>query len=136
MTTAGYSGRSAAQKLGVGPGSRVAFINAPPEWTLEGLPDDARVRSDLRGRRDVTVAFVRSRRELLSAADRFERTTSDAGALWIAWPRKAGGHNSDLTENLLRDVFLPRGLVDVKVAAIDHDWSGLKFVRRKELRGA
>lgn len=136
MATAGYSGRSAAQKLGVGAGTRVAFINAPQGWTLEGMPADVRVRRDLRGRRDVTVAFVRSERELMGDADRFERTTPDDGALWIAWPRRAGGHDSDVTEDRLRDVFLPRGLVDVKVAAIDDDWSGLKFVRRKELRGS
>lgn len=136
MATAGYSGRSAAQKLGVRAGTRVAFINAPQAWTLAGMPADARVRRDLRGRRDVTVAFVRSERALVGDADRLERTTPDDGALWIAWPRRAGGHDSDVTEDLLRTVFLPRGLVDVKVAAIDDDWSGLKFVRRKELRGS
>jgi hypothetical protein len=132
---AGYSGRNAAHKLGVKPGSRLGLVGADDGWVLEGLFDDVEVRRDLRGRRDVTVAFVRSRRQLLRDADRYVRALDDTASLWIAWPRRASGHQSDVTEDLLRDVFLPRDLVDVKVAAIDEDWSGLKFVRRQERRG-
>lgn len=117
-------------------GERLALIDAPSHWTLNGLPKEMRVRHDLRGYRDVTVVFVRSQRELLRDIDRYERTLADGASLWIAWPRKAAGHDSDMTENLLREVLLPRGLVDVKVAAIDDDWSGLKFVRRKNRREA
>lgn len=131
---AGYSGRSAAQKLGVQPGHRLGLIRAPAGWQPDGLPDGVEVRHDLRGRRDVTLAFTRSRRDLVRDADRLVRALDDTASLWIAWPRRAGGHDSDVTEDLLRDVFLPRGLVDVKVAAIDADWSGLKFVRRRKLR--
>ncbi|MGI8575380.1 MAG: DUF3052 domain-containing protein [Egibacteraceae bacterium] len=133
---AGYSSRSAAEKLGVKPDSRLALIDVPDGWALDGLPGGVRIRTDLRGVRDVTVAFVRSERALRRGAARYERTLADDGSLWIAWPRKAGGDESDMTENLLREVFLPRGLVDVKVAAIDSDWSGLKFVRRKAFRGS
>lgn len=126
--------RSTAAKLGVVQGTRLGLIGADDGWTLDGLPDDVEVRRDLRGRRDVTVAFVRSRRQLERDADRLDRNLDDDAALWIAWPRRAGGHHSDVTEDLLREVLLPRGLVDVKVAAIDDDWSGLKFVRRRTRR--
>lgn len=132
---AGYSGRSAAQKVGVKPGHVLALRRAPEGWRLAGLPEDVEVRDSLRGRRDVTMTFVRSAAELRRDAGVLERTLDDDAMLWIAWPRKAGGHVSDVTEDLLREVLLPTGLVDVKVAAIDEDWSGLKFVRRKELRG-
>jgi hypothetical protein len=70
------------------------------------------------------------RREIPSLA---EAITLD-GSLWIAWPRKAAGHQSDLTDNVVRAAALPLGLVDVKVAALDDDWSALKMVWRKELR--
>lgn len=133
---AGYSGRSAAQKLGVREGSVLGLLGAPDGWALEGLPDGVVIRRSLRGSRDVTLAFVRERRELTGSATRYERALADDASLWIAWPRKAAGHRSDVTEDLLREVLLPRGLVDVKVAAIDEDWSGLKFVRRKELRAS
>ena len=117
------------------PGSRLALLGADDGRHLAGMPDDVRVRRDLRGGRDVTVAFVRSASHLRRDADRLTRTLDYEAALWVAWPRRAGGHTSDVTEDLLRAVFLPRGLVDVKVAAIDEDWSGLKLVRRRELRG-
>lgn len=131
---AGYSHRSAAEKLGVKAGSRLGMIDADEGWKLEGIPEAVVVRDSLRARPDVILAFVRSRRDLERGARRYERSLEDAAALWIAWPRRAAGHESDLTENLLREVLLPLGLVDVKVAAIDQDWSGLKFVRRQELR--
>lgn len=134
MAAAGYSHRTAAEKLGVKAGSRLGLIDPDEGWHLEGLPDDVEVRDNLRGRRDVTIVFVRSRRDLQRNASRYERSLGDAAALWIAWPRRAAGHDSDVTGNLLRELLLPLGLVDVKVAAIDHDWSGLEFVRRKELR--
>lgn len=131
---AGYSHRTAAEKVGVKAGSRLGVIDADDGWELDGVPEDVVVRTSLRGGRDVTIAFVRSRRHLERNAPRYERALDDAAALWIAWPRRAAGHESDVTEDLLREVLLPLGLVDVKVAAIDHDWSGLKFVRRRELR--
>ena len=131
---AGYSHRTAAEKVGVKAGSRLGVIDADEGWDLEGMPDGVKVRTSLRGGRDVTIAFVRSRRHLERNAQRYERALEDTAALWIAWPRRAAGRDSDVTENLLREVLLPLGLVDVKVAAIDHDWSGLKFVRRKERR--
>ncbi|NNN38240.1 DUF3052 domain-containing protein, partial [Streptomyces sp. S3(2020)] len=83
---------------------------------------------------DVCVGFYRERRELAAEAERLVADLADDAMLWIAWPRKAAGHVSDIAENDLRDIFLPLGVVDVKVAALGEDWSGLKFVRRKESR--
>lgn len=133
--TAGYSGTPAAKKLGIKAGAVVAVAGAPEGWVIPGLPEGVTVRSSLRGRFDVAVVFVRSAAELRPRAQSLPAALADESAVWIAWPRKAGGHDSDVTENLLRELLLPGGLVDVKVAAIDEDWSGLKFVRRKELRG-
>lgn len=133
--TAGYSGTPPAKKLGIKEGAALALVAAPDGWGLPDLPEAVTQRTSLRGRFDVAVVFVRSAAELRRRAELLARTTSDDASVWIAWPRKAGGHQSDVTEDLLREVLLPTGLVDVKVAAIDDDWSGLKFVRRKELRG-
>lgn len=134
--TAGYSGTPPAKKLGIKEGAVLALVAAPEGWAVPGLPPGVTVKPSLRGRYDVAVVFVRSAAELRRRAGAAARATADESSLWIAWPRKAGGHVSDVTEDLLREVLLPTGLVDVKVAAIDGDWSGLKFVRRKELRGA
>ncbi len=131
--SAGYSGTPPAKKLGVKEGAVLVLAGAPQGWSLPGLPAGVTVKSSLGGRFDVAVVFVRSAAELRRKVDTVARAPDEA-AVWIAWPRKAAGHASDVTEDLLREVLLPRGLVDVKVAAIDEDWTGLKFVRRKELR--
>jgi hypothetical protein len=132
---AGYSGTPPAKKLGIKEGMALALAGAPRGWAVPGLPPGVAVRGSLRGAFDVAVVFVRSAAELRRRAGAIARATADEASVWIAWPRKAGGHDSDVTESLLREVLLPEGMVDVKVAAIDDDWSGLKFVRRKELRG-
>lgn len=132
---AGYSGTPPARKLGVKEGHVVALVGARAGWALPGLPTGVVIRSTLRGRFDVAVVFVRSAAELRRRAPSLDSALGDEAAVWIAWPRKAAGHTSDVTENLLRELILPLGLVDVKVAAIDEDWSGLKFVRRRDLRG-
>jgi hypothetical protein len=131
---AGYSGTPLAKKLGVKEGTSLALLSAPDAWQVPGLPDAVRVLRTARGSAEVTVQFVRSAAELATRADGLVARTRATDAVWIAWPRKASGHVSDLTEQLLRDTFLPTGLVDVKVAALDDDWSGLKFVWRKEHR--
>lgn len=128
--TAGYSGTPQSRKLGIKPGLRVGLDAAPRGWQLTDAPPF--VHAD-RGPVDVLVWFVRAAAELDDVDARAARIFP-AGSLWIAWPRKAGGHISDLTDDGIRDAVLPRGLVDVKVAAIDDDWSGLKIVWRKERR--
>lgn len=134
--TAGYSGTPLAKKLGIREGHRVVLVARPRGWDIQGLPAGVTVTDSVRGSADVVVAFVRSAAELRRRAPVLVRALAPAASLWIAWPRKAGGHVSDVTENLLREVFLPTGVVDVKVAALDEDWSGLKFMWRKENRPA
>ena len=124
------------RKVGVRPGDAVATLHAPRGWGIDGLPDgcrvvDARDAADL----NVIIAFFTSAEQLRSdIVDLSERITDD-GMVWLAWPRRAGGHTSDLTDGVVREAALALGLVDVKVAALDIDWSALKVVWRKELRG-
>jgi len=127
--SSGYSATPQARKLGIRAGMRVAFVNAA-SWQLADPPDIIRADD---GPTDVVIWFVRNAAELADTAGLGDRIFPD-GALWIAWPRKAAGHASDVTENLIREAVLPLGLVDVKVAAIDDDCSGLKIVWRKENR--
>lgn len=124
----GYSGTPLVRKLGIKDGQVVVFLDAPAGWGIEGVTP----RSD--GTGDVVLAFFHDQASLAAKAPVLARALPKTAMLWIAWPRKAGGHVSDVTENGLRDVLLPTGLVDVKVAALDSDWSGLKFVWRKENR--
>lgn len=128
--TAGYSATPQVRKLGIKPGMRVAVEHAPPGWHLDDPPPFVVAAS---GAADVLIRFVRTAAELAAVESLGKRIFPD-GALWIAWPRRAAGHVSDVTDNGIREAVLPLGLVDVKVAAIDEDWSGLKIVWRKERR--
>ena len=132
MADAGYSGTPQLKKLGIVRGARWDVDDAPPEWAFEVAPDPAARVAD--GAVDVVVAFVRTAAAIAPALDRGEKRIFPAGGLWIAWPRKAAGHVSDVDENAIRDAALARRLVDVKVAALDQDWSALKLVWRKEHR--
>jgi len=133
MADSGYSGTPQLKKLGIVPGARWDLDAAPDGWAFETAPDPAD-RAPASGPADVIVAFVRGAAEIVPLLERLESRIFPAGALWIAWPRKAAGHVSDVAENDIRDAALARKLVDVKVAAIDTDWSGLKLVWRKESR--
>jgi hypothetical protein len=121
------------RKLGLNPGARWSVDGASPGWSFEVAPDpDDRVEAGFPA--DVVLAFVTEAVEVTPTIERLERSVFPTGALWIAWPRKAGGHSSDITDNLVRDAALARSLVDTKVAAIDADWSGLKLVWRLSAR--
>jgi hypothetical protein len=124
------------KKLALKHGHVVALLGAPNGRSIPELEPEVEVRRDLRRKPDIVVAFVRSRSELRQQAVRVVRALAADGSLWIAWPRKAGGHVSDVTEQSLRDQFLPTGLVDNKVAALDDDWSGLRFVWRRAHRAS
>lgn len=130
--TAGYSATPQIRKLGIKPGMRVGVEHAPSGWRLTDPPLIDEVTT---GPADVLICFIRAQAELASAAAPLGDRIYPDGALWVAWPRRAAGHTSDVTENSIRDAVLPLGLVDVKVAAIDDDWSGLKIVWRRENRG-
>jgi hypothetical protein len=137
--TAGYSGTPLVRKLGIKDGARLGLIGAPDGFgeTLGELPAGVQVRRRLGGQRfDVIVAFFDRRagleRRLPSLADALE----PAGGLWIAWPKRASGAPTDLTENVVRDLGLAAGLVDNKVCAVDQVWSGLRLVYRLRDRPA
>jgi len=134
-TPPGYGG-PLVSKLGFKPGFTVAYVNAPEDFgaLLGELPEDVTVRRQLRGPLDLVVCFVTARRELERRLPRLRAALQPAGMLWIAWPKRASGVQTDVTEDVVRDVALPTGLVDTKVAAIDETWSGLRLVVRKELR--
>jgi hypothetical protein len=133
VTTPGYSGRPQAAKLGLKPGQRVHLHNPPDGWALTDPPGGL-AGPDPDGRADLIIAFFTSADEIGRQIDGLGQRIYPAGALWVAWPRRATGHRSDITENLIRDHVLPIGLVDIKVAAIDDDWSGLRVVWRTERR--
>ena len=133
---AGYSTTPLAKKLGVKAGQTLALVDAPEAWRIPELDPSVSVRRGLGGSPDLVIAFVRSRAELVDMCPRLLEVLQPEGSFWLAWPRKAGGHVSDVTEQSLRDELLPTGLVDTKVAALDDDWSGLRFVWRRERRPA
>ena len=129
---AGYSGRPLAQKLGIKPEATVVLVDAPAgaEALLEPLPAGVDLRLGNRGRRETTIWFVASRAAFERRFDTVARAVGE-GTLWMAWPKRSSGVRSDLTEDAIRDVALPRGMVDSKVCAIDETWSGLRLTRRR-----
>lgn len=134
---AGYSGTPLVKKLGVRPGMKVAIVGAPEgfaDGTLGELPAGVAVASRLGGSKDMVIFFTTERAELSSNLGALREAIAPDGMVWVAWPKKAAKVPTDMTEDVVREVALPTGLVDVKVCAIDATWSGLKLVIRKELR--
>jgi hypothetical protein len=133
---AGYSGTPLAKKLGIAPGARVFASGAPDDYLelLAPLPPAVEWAKRLDSKTGIAHLFVRSRAQLarqLAAATKAMRPDC---AIWVSWPKKASGVETDVTEDVIREVALPMGLVDVKVCAVDATWSGLKLVVRKALR--
>ncbi len=135
MTSAGYSGTPLATKLGIKPGTTVGIIDPPPDFgeTLGDLPDDVKTHRSME-RSDIFIVFGRWADELEESFGRAASHLPSNGAIWVAWPKKSSGVETDITEDTLRDLFLPTGMVDNKVCAIDGTWSGLRFVVRTENR--
>lgn len=129
---AGYSHRSLVDKIGIKPGNRIAFVAAPPGFdaTIGKLPERARRPRDLRDAIDVIIFFAREQVELRRRMTSLKRALTPAGMLWLCWPKKSSALQSDLDEAIVREVGLAAGLVDVKICAVDANWSGLKFVYR------
>ena len=131
---AGYSGTPLARKLGVRAGDRLAVLGAPDGFAVDGLPPGVEVRRQARGRFDVIVSFHSRRADLARRFPVLLRALGVDGGLWVAWPKRTSGAPTDLTEDVVRAVALPTGMVDNKVCAIDETWSGLRVVLRRELR--
>jgi hypothetical protein len=132
VSTAGYSDTPLPRKLGIREGAKVVLLRAPEHVAalLSPLPDGARLVRRIGRDADVIVAFVTERARLEEAVDRLRAGMHDAGGLWIAWPKRASGVATDVTEDVVREIALARGLVDNKVCAIDATWSGLRLVVR------
>ena len=134
--TPGYSGKPLVDKLGVKSGYRLALIDAPPEFPggLGTLPDDVEIAGDRAKDLDFILFFADRAQTLEKKLPGALERLVQAGMLWIAWPKKSSGVATDITEDVIRRIALPLGVVDVKVCAITDVWSGLKLVRRLKNR--
>jgi hypothetical protein len=132
LGVAGYSGTPLPRKLGIKPGMDVGLGDPPPGFiaTLGPLPPEVSMRTSMRGSLDVIVAFFVRRSALERRMAVMMRAMRPATGLWIAWPKRASGVATDITENTVREIGLGAGLVDNKVCAIDETWSGLRLVIR------
>jgi len=133
---AGYSKTPLAQKLGIKPGTKVAALDSPDGYRklLAPLPADVSFTDKAVAGASFVHLFVTARRTLERELKRLRKLLDDAGVLWISWPKKASGVVTDITEDVIREVCLPLGFVDVKVCAVDDTWSGLKLMIRRENR--
>jgi hypothetical protein len=133
---AGYSKTPLAQKLGIKPGAKVAALNAPAGYRklLAPVPAGVSFIDKAEAGAGFVHLFVTERRVLERELKRLRKLLEDAGVLWVSWPKKTSGVGSDITEDVIRDVCLPLGLVDIKVCAVDETWSGLKLMIRRENR--
>jgi hypothetical protein len=129
---AGYSGKPLFEKLGLKKGQRAFVSNAPLDYDaeLELLKHAIQLKNRLKGPLDFIHCFTVSKSELQQCLPKFKQQLDYAGCVWISWPKKSSGVPTDLTENVVRDLALDCGLVDVKVCAVDEIWSGLKLVYR------
>lgn len=133
---AGYSGTPLAKKLGIGPASRVCVLHAPASYRdlLGSLAPDFVFEAAADAHTDIVHLFVERKAMLQTELVLLRRTVRPDAAVWVSWPKKACRVPTDITEDTIRSVALPLGLVDVKVCAVSQVWSGLKLVVRKELR--
>jgi hypothetical protein len=133
---AGYSGTPLPKKLGIKPGCVLYFQNAPAGYLdlLGPLPEGARIIVKLSEPADLIHLFSKDRAELEKLLPNFLRHIAQDGMIWVSWPKKSSGVPTTVTENIIRDIALPLGLVDIKVCAVDDLWSGLKLVIRRENR--
>jgi hypothetical protein len=135
--TVGYSGTPLPKKLGIKPGMSMVVLNAPSnlDAILGELPDRVATTRRLSGHYDLVLIFVTWQVDFAAKIPDLTSAIAPDGMIWVVWPKRASKIETDMTENVIREIVLPStGLVDVKVCAIDHEWSGLKLVIRRELR--
>ena len=132
----GYSGTPLSQKLGIKPGMLIRPVRAPSDYaSIAGpLPSDVRIATSDVDEIDLVHLFTKERADLLESLVHYKKKIKQAGMIWVSWPKKSSGMTSELTEDVIREIALPLGLVDIKVCAVDAVWSGLKLVIRKENR--
>ncbi len=133
---AGYSGTPLIKKLGIKPAQRMVILNAPENYLVElgDLPPDTQINSQLGANLDMIHYFAKSEADLMRDFPDLKAALALDGMLWISWIKKSAKIPTDLDGNIVREIGLDQGLVDVKVCAINDIWSGLKFVYRKEDR--
>jgi hypothetical protein len=135
---AGYSGTPLVQKLGIKPGFRVFVASAPSDYRrlIGALPERVTVLSRLSGTADMVHVFTTEAKALADKLPAYRDAIAPDGMIWVSWPKKTAKVATDVTENVIRDLAQPLGLVDIKVCAVDTSWSGLKLViRRSNRRG-
>ena len=134
--SAGYSGTPLSRKLGIKAGLRVSAPGAPPNYRklLAPLPEGIEFQKRVTKTTDVVHFFTASKAELAKNLVAWLKVLSPDAVIWVSWPKKTSKVPTDITEDTIRAVALPMGLVDIKVCAVDETWSGLKLVLRKELR--
>jgi len=133
---AGYSGTPLAKKLGIVEGARVVTKNAPDGYAelLQPLPAGVLFQKEVSPATDVVHLFSSQKTELKRHLESLRYTVKSDCVIWVSWPKKTSKVPTDITDNTIRELALPLGLVDIKVCAINEVWSGLKLVIRKELR--
>ena len=132
----GYFGTPLVKKLGFAPDMSVVMLHAPPNFSelLGEIPSGVKLSRRLTRSADVVLIFAQYTADLAAKVPALKLTVAPDGMVWVVWPKRASKMPTDLTENVIREIALPTGLVDVKVCAIDETWSGLKLVIRKTLR--
>ena len=133
---AGYSETPLPQKLGIKPGLTVVTINAPAKYRrlLGKIPDGVTFSDRLKPGSNFVHIFTSRRSELQRMMSILRKKISDDGTVWVSWPKKSSGISTDVTEDVIREIALPLGFVDVKVCAVDETWSGLKLMIRRQSR--
>lgn len=133
---AGYSGTPLWKKLGISPGATLCILGAPQDYARLVAPLPARVDlvKRLDDKVDIVHVFATKRTKLTEALRASLAKMRQDAAIWVSWPKKASKVETDITEDTIREIALPMGLVDIKVCAVDDTWSGLKLVVRRELR--
>ena len=135
FTMAGYSGTPLPQKLGIKPGTTLVVINEPSKYRkLLGKLDQAKFSNRIAANSNFVHLFTVRRSELQSKLSILRGKIADGGTIWVSWPKKSADVPTDITEDVIRKVALPLGLVDIKVCAVDETWSGLKLMIRRENR--
>ena len=130
---AGYSGTPLPQKLGIKPGLMVVTINPPANYRrlLGQIPDSVTFSERLKSGSSFVHLFTSRRSEIQKKMSILRDKISDNGAIWVSWPKKSSGISTDVTEDVIREIALPLGFVDIKVCAVDETWSGLKLMIRR-----
>ena len=136
MSPAGYSGKQTWEKLGIKPGEPIVVIDAPSDYAklIGGLPPGSKARTQVGDASPLVHVFAAKRKLLAKHLDALRNKIAPDGTVWVSWPKKTAKMETDITEDVIREVALPIGFVDVKVCAVNEIWSGLKLVIRKSNR--